>query len=231
MHEQMKRLYEAALKLRSISGQSVLARALNESPQTVKNWETRGISKSGIIKSQAVIGCHASWLEDGVGEMQLSNGDSPKIMSTKKLKTKNDLNYNLYTIDDIRNNIPVLSNTQVSQYLSILNNFQPTHEGSLMEMLETSIELKKHTFAIRINGDSMEPDFREGSMIVVEPDMKPESGDYVVAKTSGTEVTFKQLIKDNGDWYLKPVNDRYPIKPLGNAEIIGVVREVVRKLR
>jgi hypothetical protein len=33
-----------------------------ESPQTVKNWETRGISRRGAMKAQAVFGCNANEL-------------------------------------------------------------------------------------------------------------------------------------------------------------------------
>lgn len=45
------------------------------------------------------------------------------------------------------------------------------------------------------------------------------------------EATFKQLVKDGGDWYLKPLNERYSIKPLGSFHIIGVVCEAIRKFR
>ena len=42
---------------------------------------------------------------------------------------------------------------------------------------------------------------------------------------------FKQLIKDGGELYLKPLNTRYPIKLLGQAHVIGVVREFTKRFR
>ena len=72
MHEQMKRLYEAARVLKRIHGQSELARAINASPQTIHNWQERGISKQGMLKAQEVIGCSALWLETGSGPMSLN---------------------------------------------------------------------------------------------------------------------------------------------------------------
>ena len=72
MHEQMKRLYEAARVMKRVHGQSELARLLNVSPQTVHNWQARGISKQGILKAQEMIGCSASWLETGKGQMSLN---------------------------------------------------------------------------------------------------------------------------------------------------------------
>jgi hypothetical protein len=70
MHETMTRLYAAAKKLTGISGQSELARALNTSPQVVKNWETRGVSKQGMLMAQRSIGVSASWVESGEGTME-----------------------------------------------------------------------------------------------------------------------------------------------------------------
>lgn len=69
MHESMKRLYEAARSLRGANTPAEAARLLGESQQTLKNWESRGISKSGLLKAQEVIGCRAEWLRDGVGPM------------------------------------------------------------------------------------------------------------------------------------------------------------------
>ena len=56
-------------------------------------------------------------------------------------------------------------------------------------------------------------------------------GDFVVARNGDNETTFKQLIQDGADWSLKPLNDRYPIKPLGKASIIGVLRAVEKRYR
>jgi len=72
MHETTQRLYEAA-KSREIIGQSNVARALGVSPQTVKNWETRGVSKAGIIMAQHVFSCNATWLATGEGIKELGN--------------------------------------------------------------------------------------------------------------------------------------------------------------
>ena len=44
METSAQRLYEAARVLRDVVGQTNVARLLNESPQTVKNWESRGVS-------------------------------------------------------------------------------------------------------------------------------------------------------------------------------------------
>jgi SOS-response transcriptional repressor LexA len=55
--------------------------------------------------------------------------------------------------------------------------------------------------------------FQKALSIVIEPEMKPIPGDYVIALNVEIETTFKQLVKDGGEFLLKPLNTRYPIKP------------------
>lgn len=62
MHASMERLYQFVDESCQLSGQSALARRMDESPQTVKNWETRGISEGGALKAQHLFGCNANWL-------------------------------------------------------------------------------------------------------------------------------------------------------------------------
>lgn len=70
LHPTMARLYQAAKTLKQVRGQSAVARLMNASPQTLKNWEARGVSKQGAITAQEAIGCNATWLMEGTGEMQ-----------------------------------------------------------------------------------------------------------------------------------------------------------------
>lgn len=70
IHPSMARLYQAAILLKRVRGQSAVARLMNTSPQVIKNWEARGVSKQGAIAAQESVGCNATWLVDGTGEMQ-----------------------------------------------------------------------------------------------------------------------------------------------------------------
>jgi len=69
MHQTMVRLYEAALALKNLETPTDVARALNQSQQTVNNWERRGMSRVGMIEAQKLIGCSATWLQTGKGSM------------------------------------------------------------------------------------------------------------------------------------------------------------------
>lgn len=129
----------------------------------------------------------------------------------------------------VRGAVPLLSDVQAGMYKEFVDNYHPGDGGQ--ELIPTSVPIQQHTFALRVTGDSMEPKFLAGMILIVEPEMEPNPGDFVIAKNGGEETTFKQLVKDGPDWYLKPLNDRYPIKPLGHSTIVGVVRAVELRLR
>lgn len=80
-------------------------------------------------------------------------------------------------------------------------------------------------FALRVKNDSMEPEFREGDIVIVNPDRQAENGHYIVAKNGDHEATLKQLILDGPKVLLKPLNDRYDIIDMTGQEfrIVGVV--------
>lgn len=69
MHATMVRLYEAARSLKNLETPTDVARALNQSQQTINNWERRGMSRVGMIEAQKHIGCSATWLQTGKGSM------------------------------------------------------------------------------------------------------------------------------------------------------------------
>lgn len=64
----MERLLAAAARL-GISGPAALAKAMNESDQTVTNWSKRGVSKAGAIKAQELFGVSSAQIISGQGPM------------------------------------------------------------------------------------------------------------------------------------------------------------------
>jgi SOS-response transcriptional repressor LexA len=131
------------------------------------------------------------------------------------------------TAAPLRGRVPVISSVRAGDYSEIVDNLHP---GDADEWIEVSCQVMRHTFALVVEGDSMEPEFTEGMRVVVEPDLEPRIGDYVVAG-NGDRATLKKLVRDGDELYLKPLNSHYPTKPLGDGRIIGVVREAHRKYR
>jgi SOS-response transcriptional repressor LexA len=83
------------------------------------------------------------------------------------------------------------------------------------------------TIALRVSGESMEPDYQHGDVIYIDPDIAAIHGkDVVVRLAERNEVTFKRLIVEGEGLYLKPLNQNWPDKFTrlpADARIIGVV--------
>jgi SOS-response transcriptional repressor LexA len=112
---------------------------------------------------------------------------------------------------------------EAGRWNDVIDNLQPG-QG---ERISTTWASKAHTYALRVRGDSMEPKFPDGSIIIVEPDFTAQPNDYVIVRKNGDEATFKQLVLDGSTYYLKPLNSRYPILQMdADAVICGVVKRV-----
>ena len=84
-------------------------------------------------------------------------------------------------------------------------------------------------FALRVRGDSMiNAGILEGDKVIVRPQSSADNGQIVVARIED-EATVKRLLRRNGQVWLMPENDNYSPIDGTHAEIIGVVRGVVRE--
>ena len=85
-------------------------------------------------------------------------------------------------------------------------------------------------FALRVKGDSMiNAAILDGDMVVVRPQQNADDGQIVVARI-GDEATVKRLRRRNGEIWLMPENDAYSPIDGSEAEIIGIVKAVIREL-
>ncbi|MBQ5357400.1 MAG: repressor LexA [Oscillospiraceae bacterium] len=84
-------------------------------------------------------------------------------------------------------------------------------------------------FALRVRGDSMmNAGILDGDKVVVRPQSTADDGQIVVARI-GDEATVKRLSRRNGQVWLLPENPAYDPIDGTEAELIGLVRGVVRE--
>ena len=84
-------------------------------------------------------------------------------------------------------------------------------------------------FALRVRGDSMVgAGILSGDLVVVRPQQTAGDGQIVVARI-GDEATVKRLRRRNGQVWLLPENDNYDPIDGSEAELIGLVKAVVRE--
>ncbi len=84
-------------------------------------------------------------------------------------------------------------------------------------------------FALRVRGDSMiNAGILSGDMVVVRPQETADDGQIVVARI-GDEATVKRLRLKGGEVWLMPENDAYSPINGNEAQLIGIVKAVVRE--
>ena len=84
-------------------------------------------------------------------------------------------------------------------------------------------------FALRVRGDSMiNAGILDGDKVVVRPQQTADDGQIVVARI-GDEATVKRLSRRNGQVWLMPENESYAPIDGSEAELVGLVKAVVRE--
>ena len=84
-------------------------------------------------------------------------------------------------------------------------------------------------FALRVRGDSMiNAAILSGDLVVVRPQQAADDGQIVVARI-GDEATVKRLRRRSGQVWLMPENENYEPIDGTEAEIIGLVKAVIRE--
>lgn len=79
------------------------------------------------------------------------------------------------------------------------------------------------TFALQVLGSSMEPEFMEGDILLIEPDGLLREGSYVLAEHRG-EWIFRQLLRSASGWCLHALNPAFGAIALADlAAVRGVV--------
>ncbi|MWP47468.1 LexA family transcriptional regulator [Gilliamella sp. Pas-s27] len=81
------------------------------------------------------------------------------------------------------------------------------------EYIMTSLELSDKAFALQIKGDSMEPEFKEGDVVIIDPAIRPIPGEFVVAMNGESEATFKKYRELGHDEHERMQFELIPLNP------------------
>jgi phage repressor protein C with HTH and peptisase S24 domain len=82
-----------------------------------------------------------------------------------------------------------------------------------------------HAYALEISGQSMEPAYRDGDVILVSPAAPIRRGDRVVVKTRDGEVMAKELRRSTAKSIeLKSLNAQHPDRTIATEDVLWVAR-------
>lgn len=128
---------------------------------------------------------------------------------------------------------PVLSNIQAGAWSEAVEAY------ALKDIdlwLESDAHIQGEAFWLHVDGDSMTApvgiSIPEGTYVLFDTGREAVNGSLVIAKLSDSnEATFKKLVIDGGQRYLKGLNPQWPLVPVnGNCRIIGVAIETKMRL-
>lgn len=85
-------------------------------------------------------------------------------------------------------------------------------------------------FALQVKGDSMEPKFSDGDVVIVRKQEDVDSGDIAIVLVNGDEATIKKVQKFDGGINLVPTNSAYPVLTYTNKEIEQLPVRVIGKV-
>ncbi len=125
--------------------------------------------------------------------------------------------------------VPVIDYAEASTWASVYDR----NSSEMRETISTNLDVPASTFAIRINGNSMEPRFNIGDVVIINPSIQPRPGDFVVASDDQGQSTFRQYraagINERGEdiFELVPLNAIYgPMRSdRQKISIVGVLIE------
>lgn len=214
--------------------QSQFARHLGVTPQAVQKWmagltEPRG---KNLEAAANFFGVTPSYLKFGVDPNEGRAGTA----TSGKATPKSEFDENVFPVGPAQRPIPVISSVQAGALRDMESPYPP---GAGYAIEYTDQELSRWAFGLDVEGLSMAPTFQPGDRIIVDPEMAPNPGDYVVARNGSDQATFKKYrprgIDSNGEmvFELVPLNEDYPSlrSDTEHLVVIGVVTEHRKKLR
>lgn len=87
-------------------------------------------------------------------------------------------------------------------------------DNEVQETILTDLEHSPSSFALRVEGDSMEPKFQPGDIVVLDPAIEPVPGDYVVARNASPQAAFRQYRSGGTNEQGQEVFELWPLNPL-----------------
>lgn len=121
---------------------------------------------------------------------------------------------------------PVLSWVQAGSFSEVDGGFNHLDADRWVPSAKKS---SYRAFWLEVKGDSMTTpngqSFPEGMLVLVDPERAVHDGDLCIAYlTNKKSATFKKLVEDAGDYYLRPLNPTWPpIEVNEDCRIIGKV--------
>jgi len=207
--------------------QAELGKLAGVSQGTIGNLES-GLRTDArrLLHIAAALGVEPMWLAEGMAKEVNGEAAPPPQF---------DENVSLARLGG--RPIPVISAVQAGALKDMETPYSPG-AGFAVEYTDDE-NLSRWAFSLEVEGESMTPDFRPGDRVIIDPDLAPNPGDFVVAKNGGEQATFKKYrprgmdINGNMVFELVPLNQDYATlrSDIDHLVVIGVMVEHRKRYR
>jgi SOS-response transcriptional repressor LexA len=219
------------LLAREFGGVAAVAAKIGCSSSQYSQW-MNGSENSGTGKPRGMRPSSARRIEKATGKPE---GWMDREHAKAEVPQAFDENVKVAGVGGARP-IPVISAIQAGALTDMETPYAP---GAGYAYEYTDQDLSEWAFALDVEGLSMMPEFRPGDRIIVDPDISPNPGDFVVAKNGTAQATFKKYrprgidAAGNEIFELVPLNDDYPTLRSDDHKliVIGVMTEHRKKYR
>lgn len=98
------------------------------------------------------------------------------------------------------------------------------------EEISEEMASKGDYFGLQIKGDSMEPKFSEGDVVIVRKQSTIQSGEIAIVLINGDEATIKKVMLFEGGLNLVPSNQAYQVITFTNEQIEKLPVQILGKV-
>jgi SOS-response transcriptional repressor LexA len=187
-----------------------VAAACGIKPPSVSDWlsgRSVNIEGKNLLSAAKVLNVRPEWLSKGIGPMRpFTQHISPPSIESKRTKTANQ--------------VPLITSKQAAKWRgqddSFKGDWRPAPSGC-----------SNLSYAMQVANCSMEPKFREGEDVIIDPEVTALPGKFVAVKSQGSpEIILRQLIVEGNNLFLKAANPFWPepiIRMTSNWILCGTV--------
>lgn len=212
-----------------------LARACGVKPPSVHGWlsgKSKFLRGENLLQAARALNVTEDWLATGVGPMHPSEAPVDPV---KGLRPGSFMRVDVAEPDDPKLTIIPKVRLRLTAGLSGFEVEPEPYDGSSTTVPTAWIERNGYSrdklIAIRVRGESMEPTFYEGDLVVINTaDTQPVAGAVYAVNYEG-EPAIKRLARDAGRWWLTSDNSdqRRFYRQSFQSDTSQIIGRVVRK--
>ena len=187
--------------------QEVLAKKIDRNQSTISDYIAgRRRGREPIRRKIAKVFGYSYDDFLALGRWILEGKDPEEWGQQRKLEFKEIPEFNL-----VPEKVPIISWEDVKAYAERQFLFDPAK----VKEWTVAIRPSKQAFGLKIRDISMEPEFTQGDIIIIDPSLNAHPGEYVLALIENTELPTLKSLQVNGDKVLLvPRNERFPVQDI-----------------